>query len=352
MAETIKILYNKWENSMKNKILNIAVVIMSSVIFLYFFVYLNGLNQLIKIIKEINVLWFLVALALMLIYWALETFIIHELTRLLFPEQKFRKSVKAAMIGQFFGSITPFQTGAQPAIFYDFIEEGIESGSASSILMIKFIVHQTTITIYSFIIILLKFNYFKPLVSGLFYLCLLGFAFNLGIILMAVMFSINSRFTNGLLLSIIKVLNKIKLVQKGKSQGKIEKNLNDFHNNAIMIAKNYKVIIRVAIINASQLTVFYVIPYFIYRSFNLSSASLWDMLSAQTLVMMIVSITPLPGGSVGAEGGFALLFSLFFKENILPAVILWRLITYYTCIFIEALFAVRLPKNILNKDEI
>jgi len=42
------------------------------------------------------------------------------------------------------------------------------------------------------------------------------------------------------------------------------------------------------------------------------------MLASQTLVMLIVSITPLPARSEGAEGGFIFLFKMFFKENILP----------------------------------
>ena len=337
---------------MKNKILNIVVLILSSIIFLYFFLYENGLNQLIGIMKTVNVFWLLTAISLMLIYWVFEIFIIHELTRLLFLGQKVRKSIKAAMIGQFFGAITPFQTGAQPAVFYALVDEGIDTGSASSILMMKFIVHQTTMITYSLIIIVLKFSYFKSMISGLFYLCLLGFIFNLGIILISIMFSINRRFTKSLLIGAFKFLNKIKLVSKWEeAESKIEKSLNDFHNNATLIAQNYKVVIKVAIINTAQLTVFYVIPYFIYRSFNLVSASVWNMLSAQTFVMMIVSITPLPGGSGGAEGGFTLLFKLFFKENIFPAVVLWRIITYYSCIFIGALFVLHLPKNISKESK-
>ena len=331
---------------MKNKILNAAAVIIPLVIFLYFFLYQNGLIQLISVLKVINVSWILASIVLMLIYWILETFIIHELTRLLFSAQKFSKSIKAAMVGQYFASITPLQTGAQPAIYFILVESGIDAASATSILMMKFIIHQTTMTIYSFIIIILKFSYFKSMISGLFYLCLIGFAFNLGIILIAVMFSVNKGFTKTLLLGSLKFLNRIRLVKNWeKSQDKIEKSLNEFHDNAILIAKNYKVVIRVIIINTVQLTVFYVIPYFIYRSFNLASASLWNMLAAQTLVMMIVSITPLPGGTGGAEGGFGFLFSIFFKENILPAVILWRIITYYSCIFIGALFVIQLPRN-------
>ena len=331
---------------MKNKILNIAVIIISLVIFLYFLLYKHGLSQLISVFKIINHLYLLVAIALMFIYWAFEVFIIHELTRLLYSTHKFRKSIKAAMVGQLFASITPLQTGAQPAIFYILTEEGIDSGTASSILMMKFIVHQTVMTIYSFIIIILKFSYFKSMIPGLFYLCIVGFVVNSGIIIIAVMFSINKTFTKNLLLGIYKLFDRINLIKNlKKSESKLKKSLVGFYDNAELIAKNYKVIIKVAIINTAQLTVFYVIPYVIYRSFNLESASLWNMLAAQTLVMTIVSITPLPGGAGGAEGGFTLIFSAFFKEKIIPAVILWRIITYYSCILIGALFSIHLPKS-------
>jgi len=331
---------------MKNKILNVVAIIISLAIFIYFFLYKNGLYQLVSVLKVINVSWIIAAIALMFVYWALEVFIIHVLTRLLFKEQKFRSSIRAAMVGQFYASITPLQTGAQPAIYYVLESEGIDPASASSILVMKFIIHQTTLTIYSFIIIILKYNYFISKISGIFYLCLIGFIFNFGIILTAVMFSINKRFTKVLLLGVIKLLYKIKLLKNWqKSIDKIEKGLDDFHNNAIFIAKNYKIVLRVAIINMAQLTVFYVIPYLIYRGFNLASASLWNMLAAQTLVMLIVSITPLPGGAGGAEGGFVLLFTMFFKENILPGVLLWRIITYYSCILIGSFFSIHLTKN-------
>jgi len=331
---------------MKSKILNISAIIIPLVIFLYFFLYENGLYQLISVMKVINVLWILGAIGLMLIYWIFEIFIIHELTRILFLKQKFSRSIKAAMVGQFYANITPLQTGAQPAIYFVLVDGGIEPGSASSILMMKFIIHQITMTIYSLIIIILKFSYFKSMISGLFYLCLLGFLFNLGIILTAVMFSVNKGFTKSLLLGTFKFLSKMKLIKNWeKSEGKTEKALDDFHENAILIAKNFKIVLRVVIINTAQLTVFYAIPYLIYRSFNLSQASLWNMLAAQTLVMLIVSITPLPGGAGGAEGGFLLLFKMFFKENVLPGVLLWRIITYYSCILIGAFFAIKLPKN-------
>ena len=75
---------------MKNKIFNVAAFIISLTIFLYFFLYKNGLHQLLSVLKVINVSWIIAAIALMFVYWTFEVLIIHGLTRLLFQKQKFR----------------------------------------------------------------------------------------------------------------------------------------------------------------------------------------------------------------------------------------------------------------------
>ncbi|MBZ9637625.1 hypothetical protein [Clostridium sp. FP1] len=54
---------------------------------------------MINVLRVINVLWLLVAIALTLIYWTFEVVIIHELTRLIFSAQKYRKSIKAGRFG-------------------------------------------------------------------------------------------------------------------------------------------------------------------------------------------------------------------------------------------------------------
>ena len=57
------------------------------------------------------------------------------------------------------------------------------------------------------------------------------------------------------------------------------------------------------------------------------------MVYAAAYVTMISAFIPLPGGSGGAEGSFYMLFVLFFTSGtIAPAMLLWRFITYYSCI--------------------
>ena len=65
------------------------------------------------------------------------------------------------MIGQFFSAVTPFQSGMQPAQFFAMTEDGIPSVFAGSILMVKFIIHQTTLTLDSVVIMFTDYLFFK-----------------------------------------------------------------------------------------------------------------------------------------------------------------------------------------------
>ena len=47
---------------------------------------------------------------------------------------------------------------------------------------------------------------------------------------------------------------------------------------------------------------------------------------------------PLPGASGGAEGSFVLFFGKFFGQDIVAAMFLWRLLTYYVNIAFGGLF--------------
>ena len=104
--------------------------------------------------------------------------------------------------------------------------------------------------------------------------------------------------------------------------------------------KNKRLLVNISFLVILQLTFMFSIPYMIYRAFNFSGASIFDMITAQAIVTMISSFMPLPGGSGAAESSFYLFFSMFFTENTIKSAILsWRLITYFLNIIIFAPFA-------------
>ncbi|WP_242851372.1 lysylphosphatidylglycerol synthase transmembrane domain-containing protein [Clostridium sp. DMHC 10] len=245
------------------------------------------------------------------------------------------------MIGQFFGSLTPFASGSQPAQLYAMTEYGIPAGTSGSILMIKFIIHQTVFTIYSLLVMVLKFSYFQSKIKYFIYFALVGFSFNTLIIIIAFLFSSNDKLTKKLLLIILTVLSKIRLVKNPQQKYEdIEKELMSFHKNSAIIGKNKLVCLNASILTFIQWTIFYSIPYCVYRSFGFNSAGIFTMISAQIFLTIIMSCVPLPGGEGAAEGGFFIIFKLFFPQNLLlPAIFLWRILSYYSCIAAGCLFA-------------
>ncbi|URZ14924.1 lysylphosphatidylglycerol synthase transmembrane domain-containing protein [Clostridium felsineum] len=337
---------------MGNKILNLIVVILCAGIFLSFFIFNKSSSSLATIVSKLDMHWIIIALIFMLIFWLLESIILHIITTIIHKSKNlFTKSIKFAMIGQFWGSITPFASGSQPAQFYAMTEYGIPGASASSILMIKFIVHQTVFTIYSILVVLLKFNYFRGNIKYFTYFWVVGFTFNTLIIIVACSFLINHNLTEKVLHIIISLLGKVKIIKNPEKRfKKIQEGLVNFHKNSSIIWNNKIVCLNACILTFIQWTIYYSIPYCVYRSFGFNSANIFTMISAQVFLTIIMSCIPLPGGEGGAEGGFFLIFKLFFPQKmILSAILIWRILSYYSCILSGSLFSMLSSKN--DKDK-
>ncbi|QGU95886.1 flippase-like domain-containing protein [Clostridium bovifaecis] len=324
-------------------IFNIGIIIVSASIFLIFAVSSKGLINLVYELKSLNYSWIFLAVIFMLLYWIIESTTLHIFAVLVQSEYKFYKSFKTTMIGQFFSAITPFSSGGQPAQIYYMIKSGISGGAATSILAMKFIMFQGIMTIYSIIAIIVKLSFFQKNLPKFTYICVVSFSVNTMVVIFLIFASTNKRFAGWVLSLIYMSLSKIKLIRNPeKILKKLEKELISFHDSALLMTKNYKSLIETTFLTILQLTCFFSIPYFIYRSFNASYARFWDMIFAQTFLTMVTSVIPLPGASGGAEGGFYLLFGLFFdKDTIISGIILWRIITYYLAISVGGIFTIQ-----------
>ena len=115
-----------------------------------------------------------------------------------------------------------------------------------------------------------------------------------------------------------------------------------FHKSAGIMGRSFKLYFVTAVLTVVQITVNSLISYFIYRSFALpaESVSVVTMVAAQVFVAMVSAFVPLPGASGGAEGSFVIFFGKFFGQDIVPAMFLWRLLTYYVNIALGGFFSV------------
>lgn len=253
---------------------------------------------------------------------------------------RFRDSFRVTMTGQFFNSITPFATGGQPAQVYELAQSGVKIGIAGSILTGKFIIYQSVLTLYSFVILFFKLGFFRARLSGFTHLATLGFAVNTAVIVFLILLSSNMNFADSVLVFFCKALERFRIIKN--SDGlikKVERQSILFRDSFVLIRNNPLLILKTSIFTMVQLLSFFIIPYYIYRAFGLRGNTLDNMIAAKAFVVMITSFIPIPGASGGAEGSFYMFFSMFYGKGFIGiAVLVWRIITFYFNLLFGGLF--------------
>ncbi|MBR2579408.1 MAG: flippase-like domain-containing protein, partial [Clostridia bacterium] len=121
---------------------------------IYFFMSENGLIDLSEKLTTFNWLWILGALLCQFGNIAIDAYVLFRFTNNYDKSYTLAKAIKATAIGQFYSVITPGAVGGQPMQLYCMRKQDVDMGVASSSLIQKFLVYQTTITIYSLIALL------------------------------------------------------------------------------------------------------------------------------------------------------------------------------------------------------
>ncbi|OAA95125.1 lysylphosphatidylglycerol synthase transmembrane domain-containing protein [Clostridium coskatii] len=336
---------------MKNKMFNIIVVFISACIFFLFFIFTKGIHSMIQELKSLDIHWISLAVIAVILFWTFETMILYTvMKKLYFGEHLLFKSIKFQMVGQFFGAITPLGAGSHPSQLYAMTEAGMPAGLSGSILIIKFMIHEIVSIFYLIVALLFRFNYFNSKIKYFIYFAILGIVINAGVMLLAISIVINKKMTKAIINFIVKLLGKVHIMKDVKSkQGKIEDEIESFHKNALLVRKHIGMCFHALIYSLFQWAFYFSIPYCIYRSFGLNSTDLWTIMAAQVFLTVFMTAIPLPGAEGGAEGGFYVIFNLFFKAKTVIALFVWRIITYYLSIIVSSIFILAFPNVRLKK---
>ena len=326
--------------SIKKNLFVIITLGLSIGILLYFLYTTDGITAMGEIILTLKLQWLLIAVGAAVLCWISEGFALNLLCIHLYPEWRYRKSFFVGMIGLLYNAITPFSTGGQPMQIYTMRKMGMDTGKAGSIIAVKTITYQVVMVLYSLVLVAAKLRFFQTSVSNFSFVTIIGLVTNGTFIALVILFMISETTTDKIVYSVIYFLNKIKLCRHPEERyEKIHSQLEIFHDASKLMGNSFKLYVNVIAVTIVQITLNSLIPYFIYRSFNMNTASITTMVAAQVCVTMVSAFVPLPGASGGAEGSFYIFFGMFFKSAIIPAILLWRIITYYANILVGGIYA-------------
>lgn len=129
---------------------------------IYFCVKDNNLAILIQSFSSLNFFWLIPAVLLIAGVWALEALLYHLIVNSVYPGQySWKEAFRVTMVGQYFSAVTPFGVAGQPMQLVALSRQGVSSGVAVSVVVRKFLIYQTTLSLYSLGVILLKSSFSK-----------------------------------------------------------------------------------------------------------------------------------------------------------------------------------------------
>jgi len=243
------------------------------------------------------------------------------------------------MIGQYYSAITPFSTGGQPVQIYSLVNEGVPIGTASSLLVNRFLIYQLVVTFYALFMFIIRFNLLYAEVRLALPFVVMGCLINVIILVMIFGFLLNEKFIRNILEKSIKILYRFKIVKDiKKSEEKINNTLLDYKISIEELKKDKKTTLQLILVSIIQLTIGFSITFFVYLALGFEKGHFIDIIAIQSLHYMAVSFMPTPGTAGAAEGGFYMLFKVIFPKKILSfALILWRFIDYYLRVLVTGL---------------
>ncbi|MCI1348279.1 MAG: flippase-like domain-containing protein, partial [Pediococcus pentosaceus] len=187
--------------SRRNKVV-LAVMILAGIIIFGFSLRNVNLNQMARDVVHLNMWWLLVALGCIVLYLGLEAVATKMLIQSNGDRLSWRDAIRIPLIEQLFNGITPFSSGGQPAQLVALMQNGIEGGRASSVLLMKFVVFQSMVVINFIFSLLIGFQYLEEKIRFLSWFVLFGFLIHLAVIIGLLMIMYWHNFTKRLISAI------------------------------------------------------------------------------------------------------------------------------------------------------
>lgn len=316
----------------KKHLLGVLIVLGISSAVIYHELKSISFDKLVNAAKNINIFFFILVLAVMLLSYVCEASIIavleHQKNE---PKRSKWSFFRIPIIQALFNAITPMSTGGQPSQLVAMVQMGIEGGRATSILLMKFIIYQICVLFAYVFTIAFGFHLVIQKFSGLAIFILIGFIIHISsiIFLLAIMFAYN--WTKKVTLWIMNLLEKFfKKSRVEKWRKSTMEQINSFYTEGQNLKRQRKKLIGASALTVTQLLCFYSIPYLILLALNISTSWI-SVTEMNIMIIMFMAIIPIPGASGGAEFSFQTLFSTFINSNILLVLgmFLWRFTTYF-----------------------
>lgn len=330
---------------MKKKFINIILIIIFTLIVLYFSLK-DNYDEIIELLLNSDIRWLFIGYLFVLSYTFLKSVVTNDIINK-FKKFDIKKTFDLQLMTFFFNAITPFSTGGQPFQVYTLKKNKLSLSDGTNVIVQESIIHQIALIVVGFLAIIINeiFDIYKFEGIILTFL-ILGFGLNILVIFLLFLISHSNKIDKLITKHIVKILTFLRIIKNKEILNKLHNTIDNFNYNSKILLKDKKRFIKLILINCLALLCLYVVPLTILFSFN-NYVSFDGMIAIVlvSFISIISSYVPLPGGIGGQEYLFILMFGAYVNQPLLSSLmIMWRFITYYLPMIVGAVIF-----NVKNK---
>lgn len=249
---------------------------------------------------------------------------------------KLGRSIKVAIVGKYWDSITPTSSGGQFAQIAYLNKKGEKGQVSTSVIVSGHMLWQIAFIIVGLIVII---SPVKLYTGGqvIRYLALAGVSISILFFAFLLMVSLSKKMCAVFVVGGLKLLTKMKIVKDyEKALYKSLLFIRHYQKSIRAVAKSPIMIVGQVLINVVSLLLVASVDYFIYKTFNpYGTIPAMQILAMSFLCTFATSIFIVPGGSGAAEISYMAMFSKLFTEGTtFWALMFWRILTYYLYIIV------------------
>ena len=285
----------KTKKLLRNLILFILLIILT-----FYIVFKDqSFFEIMEVVSNVDKRFFAVAVFCMCLYFCFEAINIKRSMREFGENFTFFKSLKYALIGFFFSSVTPAASGGQPMEIYYMHKDGLSVANSTLALLLNLTSMQIATISIALISLCFNFQYMNTVLIVFFIIGILLNASALALLLISIL---SKRMTKGIINFVVKLLKFFRIRNVEEKQERLENELTKYQSSSKYIKTHKKVILKTILTTYIQFLIYYSISYWVYRSFGLNSHNIFEILSMQAVLYATVSGIPSPGAVGVSEG--------------------------------------------------
>ena len=236
-------------------------------------------------------------------------------------------SVEAS--GVFFGNLTPMMAGAVPSQIYRLTRTGLDVGEASATQFTRFIMFQLAVVLFAALMLIAKLGFFFEAYGNIVVLNLVVFGVHLAECILLFVICLCPGFVIRVGNGTIEFLSaRGWLKNRAHWDEMVNVQVMEFSEAFKRAAQDIPSMVLTLVVTMLQLASLYTIPWFVLNAFGIKGDFI-ECLAAGSMVQMVASAVPLPGGTGGAEGGFVMFYQNMFGSATSAGFLVWRIVTFF-----------------------